>query len=814
MPGYPFQEIESKWQKYWDENKTFRATEDPATPKERRMYVLDMFPYPSSAGLHVGHPEGYTATDIYCRFLRMQGYSVLHPMGYDSFGLPAENYALQTGIHPRISTEVNIARFQRQIKSLGFSYDWTRRVSTHDSTYYRWTQWIFLKLWEKGLAYMAEVPVWFCPEMGTVLANEEIVPTPEGPRSERGNHPVERRPLRQWMLKITAYADRLLSGLDTLDWSESIKHMQRNWIGRSEGANVVFALAEGEGKVEVYTTRPDTLFGATYMVLAPEHELVAQITTAGQRAEVDAYVAQTRVKSDMERTELAKDKTGVFTGAFAVNPVSGGRIPVWISDYILVSYGTGAIMAVPGHDERDFAFATKFSLPIVEVVSRDGTPHELTEAFVEEGIAVNSGEFDGLGTAEFRTRITAWLEERGVGRKAVNYKLRDWVFSRQRYWGEPIPLVHCPSCGIVPVPESELPLTLPEVESYKPTGTGASPLAAIREWVNTSCPACSGPAKRETNTMPQWAGSCWYYLRYLDPANSSALAAWDKMEYWLPVNLYVGGAEHAVLHLLYSRFWHKFLYDIGVVPTDEPFQRLVNQGMILGEGGVKMSKSLGNVINPDDVVSEYGADSMRLYEMFMGPLEDSKPWSTQGITGIKRFLDRVWTLGERETTDAPMPDELRRVLHKTIKKVTNGTGSLAFNTAIAQMMILVNEAYRHEVLYSEMWEPFVLILAPYAPHLCEELWQELGHKGSLARERFPSYDEDLVTDAVVTVVFQINGKVRAKEDLPADLAEEELIAKAMANTRIQELTAGKEIVNSFAVPGKLVNIVVKDPAIS
>ncbi len=814
MPGYPFQEIEAKWQKHWDENKTFRATEDPATPKERRMYVLDMFPYPSSAGLHVGHPEGYTATDIYCRYLRMQGYSVLHPMGYDSFGLPAENYAIQTGIHPRISTEVNIARFQRQIKSLGFSYDWTRRVSTHDSTYYRWTQWIFLKLWEKGLAYMAEVPVWFCPEMGTVLANEEIVPTPEGPRSERGNHPVERRPLRQWMLKITAYADRLLSGLDTLDWSESIKHMQRNWIGRSEGANVVFALAEGEGKIEVYTTRPDTLFGATYMVLAPEHELVARITTADRRAEVDGYVAQTKVKSDMERTELAKDKTGVFTGAYAVNPVNGGRIPVWISDYILVSYGTGAIMAVPGHDERDFAFATKFGLPIVQVVSRDGTPHELTEAFVEEGIAVNSGEFDGLGTAEFKTRIAAWLEERGVGRKAVNYKLRDWVFSRQRYWGEPIPLVHCPSCGIVPVPESELPLTLPEVEGYKPTGTGESPLAAIREWVNTSCPECGGPAKRETNTMPQWAGSCWYYLRYLDPANSSALAAWDKMEYWLPVNLYVGGAEHAVLHLLYSRFWHKFLYDIGVVPTDEPFQRLVNQGMILGEGGVKMSKSLGNVINPDDVVSEYGADSMRLYEMFMGPLEDSKPWSTQGITGIKRFLDRVWTLGEREPTGAPMPDELRRVLHKTIKKVTNGTGSLAFNTAIAQMMILVNEAYKHEELYSEMWEPFVLILAPYAPHLCEELWQELGHKGSLAREQFPSYDEDLVTDAVVTVVFQINGKVRAKEDLPADLAEEELIAKAMANTRIQELTAGKEIVKSFAVPGKLVNIVVKDPAIS
>ncbi|MFW5811540.1 MAG: leucine--tRNA ligase, partial [Alkalispirochaetaceae bacterium] len=600
--SYPFETIEPKWQEYWEKNKTFKAVEDASIPKEKRRYVLDMFPYPSAAGLHVGHPEGYTATDIYCRYLRMQGYAVLHPMGFDSFGLPAEQYAIQTGTHPRTTTEENINRFREQIKSLGFSYDWDREVATHRPDYYKWTQWIFLKLHEQGLAYVDEIPVWYCEALGTVLANEEVISTPEGPRSERGNHPVERRPVRQWMLKITEYADRLLEGLEELDWPESIKIMQRNWIGRSVGANVYFDIVGHEKRLEVFTTRPDTLFGATYMVLAPEHPLVDEITTAAQLDEVHGYVEKTRFKSDLERTDLAKDKSGVFTGAYAVNPVNGREIPIWISDYILISYGTGAIMAVPGHDQRDWEFAEKFGLPIIKVVDNPENPgQDLGEVFTGEGIAVNSGEFDGTPTAEFKEKITSWLEERGRGKKSVNYKLRDWIFSRQRYWGEPIPLVECEDGRFYPIKEDELPLTLPEVESYKPRGTGESPLANEEEWVNTGCPVDPDkPGKRETNTMPQWAGSCWYYLRYLDPKNDKELAARDKIDYWMPVDLYVGGAEHAVLHLLYARFWHKVLYDIGVVNSDEPFMRLVNQGMILGEGGVKMSKSLGNVINPDD----------------------------------------------------------------------------------------------------------------------------------------------------------------------------------------------------------------------
>ena len=809
MSRYPFSEIDKKWQSYWEQNKTFKATEDESIPKEKRRYVLDMFPYPSAAGLHVGHPEGYTATDIYCRFLRMNGYAVLHPMGFDSFGLPAENYAIKTGTHPRATTEENIDRFRTQIKSLGFSYDWDREVSTHKADYYKWTQWIFLKLYERGLAYVAEVPVWYCEELGTVLANEEVLNTPEGPRSERGNHPVERRPLRQWMLKITEYADRLLEGLDSLDWPESIKAMQRNWIGRSEGANVQFPLVGHNGEIEVFTTRPDTLFGATYMVLAPEHPLVAEIATPEQKPQVDRYVEQAKLKSDLERTDLAKEKTGAFTGAYAVNPVNGKEIPVWISDYILLSYGTGAIMAVPGHDERDFEFAEKFDLPIIKVVADPNDPDaELEEAYTESGIAVNSGEFDGMKTAEFKRAITDWLAERGRGSKAVNYKLRDWIFSRQRYWGEPFPLKHCRDGSIEELSVAELPLVLPEVESYKPTGTGESPLAAVTEWVETTC-SDGKPARRETNTMPQWAGSCWYYLRYLDPKNDRELASREKIDYWMPVDLYVGGAEHAVLHLLYARFWHKVLYDIGVVNTDEPFMRLVNQGMILGEDGMRMSKSRGNVVNPDDIVREYGADALRVYEMFMGPLEAEKPWSTGSIAGVQRFLDRVWRASDWELSDAEPPEELVRVLHKTIKKVSEDTDALAFNTAIAQMMIFVNELYKENTLYRSVWEPFVLLLAPYAPHIAEELWERLGNDPSVSKQPWPSYDEALTRDEEVEVVVQINGKVRSKLQVPADLDKNELERRAKDIDRIKEMTEGKTIVKVITVPNKLVNIVAK-----
>jgi len=803
MTGYPFSAIEKKWQAYWAKNGTFRAVEDPAVPREKRKYILDMFPYPSAAGLHVGHPEGYFATDIYSRYLRMKGYQVIHPMGFDSFGLPAENYALKTGTHPRQSTEQNIERFTQQIKALGFSYDWERRISTCEPEYYRWTQWIFLKLWEKGLAYEAEVPINWCPSCLTGLANEEV----KDGLCERCGTPVTRRNLRQWILKITAYAERLLADLDKLDWSDSLKLMQRNWIGRSEGANVRFALENGGGEIEVYTTRPDTLFGATYMVLAPEHPLVARITTRPQKAAVEEYIAAAAMKSDLERTELAKEKTGVFTGASAINPVNGKKIPVWISDYILISYGTGAIMAVPGHDERDFEFAKKFGLPIIQVVSKDGTTYALEAAEPEDGVAVNSGEFDGLPTAEFKKKIIAWLQGKGIGASAVNYKIRDWIFSRQRYWGEPIPLVHCPKDGTVAVPYDELPLELPDVATYKPTGTGESPLAGITDWVNTRCPKCGGPAKRETNTMPQWAGSCWYFLRFLDPHNGKELASREKIDYWMPVDLYVGGAEHAVLHLLYARFWHKFLYDIGVVNTDEPFMRLINQGMILGEGGAKMSKSLGNVINPEDIISEYGADAMRVYEMFMGPLEVTKPWSTRGIVGVKRFLEKIWRIAELPIADAEPEEALTRLLMKTIKNVSGDTSRLEFNTAIAQMMIFINELSGMEQVPRKLWQPFVLLLAPYAPHLAEELWQKLGNAPSVSAQPWPQWVEALTVEDLVEVVFQINGKIRAKESLPAGLSEAETREKALANERIRQLLDGKEIRKVIVVPGKLVNVV-------
>ncbi len=854
MKKYPFKDIEAKWQQYWEDHKTFRVSEDPDYPPEKRTYVLDMFPYPSGAGLHVGHPEGYTATDIYSRYLRMNGHNVLHPMGFDSFGLAAESYAIQTGTHPRTSTEANIKNFRRQLKQLGFSYDWDREIATHTPEYYKWTQWIFLKLYERGLAYVDELPMWYCEELGTVLANEEVITTADGPRSERGMHPVERRSLRQWMLKITAYAERLLEDLEDLDWPESLKTMQRNWIGKSEGANVRFDIEGNRHSLEVYTTRPDTLFGTTYMVIAPEHHLVEQMVTPGQKKAVEAYIGDSALKSDLERTDLAKDKSGVFTGAHAINPVNDQRIPIWISDYILVSYGTGAIMAVPGHDQRDWEFAHKFQLPIKRVVAdkRDlvgmdqtelkNFPAEMTEVYTAKGISVNSGIITGLASDRAKDRIIAWLEEKGRGSRTVNYKLRDWIFSRQRYWGEPIPLVRDEKGSYTPLSRRELPLVLPEMESYKPSGTGESPLANVGEWVQTEVPGKPGvPGVRETNTMPQWAGSCWYYLRYIDPKNSESLADPEKIKYWMPVDLYVGGTEHAVLHLLYARFWHKVLYDIGVVNTIEPFQRLVNQGIITSfayqrkdttlvptdkvvetaEGTyvekatgeqvtrvvAKMSKSLKNVINPDDIIEKYGADSMRLYEMFMGPLEQSKPWSTQGLVGIHRFLDKVWKTAQKPINGEKADRRLIKTLHKTIKKVSADTDSLNFNTAISQMMIFINEASKFDKLNKDVWKCFVLLLSPYAPHLAEELWEQCGEKESLALASWPGYDESLTVDDQTTVVLQVNGKVRAKVELAADTPQDELERIARENGRIRELVQGKTVRKVIVIPGKLVNIV-------
>lgn len=838
MSRYPFKEIEEKWQKYWEDNKTFKATEDPSFPKEKRAYVLDMFPYPSGAGLHVGHPEGYTATDIYCRFLRMNGFNVLHPMGFDSFGLPAENYAIETGTPPKVTTERNIANFTRQIKSIGLSYDWDREVATHAVEYYRWTQWIFLQLYKKGLAYESQEPINWCPHCKTGLANEEVK---EG-RCERCGTQVTRRNIRQWVLKITDYAEALLRDLEELDWPESVKIMQRNWIGRSEGASVVFQLDGLKETLEVFTTRPDTLFGATYMVVSPEHPLISKITSASQKEAVEQYIKQASLKSDLERTDLAKDKTGVFSGTYAINPLTRTKIPVWIADYVLISYGTGAIMAVPAHDTRDWDFAKKFNLPIVEVLKSEVDVQE--QAWTEDGIHVNSGFLDGLNKADAIDKVTDYLSEKGIGHKTVNFKLRDWLFSRQRYWGEPIPLVHCKHCGIVPVPEDQLPLELPKVDKYEPTGTGEGPLAGIEEWVNTTCPVCGGPAKRETNTMPQWAGSCWYYLRYCDPHNDKAFVDPEKEKYWMPVNLYVGGVEHAVLHLLYSRFWHKVLFDLGLVSTSEPFHKLVNQGMITSyayqrpdkvlvpvdkvektEDGrflemetgteltqviAKMSKSLKNVINPDAIINEYGADSMRLYEMFMGPLQLSKPWSTTGISGIWRFLDRIWRLNEEHPrADIPVPADLEKLMHKSIKKITEDTRTLNFNTAISQMMVMVNEFYKLETLPRSAWTDFILLLSPYAPHLSEELWSLEGHKESLAYASWPVYEEHLTKDTEIEVVIQVNGKVRSKMTAEPGTDKETLIAMAKEDARIQTFLEGHQIVKEIVVPDKIVNLVVK-----
>ena len=801
--SYNHKEIEKKWQKYWAKNNCFNTLDDP---NKEKFYALDMFPYPSGQGLHVGHPEGYTATDILSRMKRAQGYNVLHPMGWDAFGLPAEQYALDTGNDPAEFTKKNIETFRRQINSLGFSYDWNREINTTDPEYYKWTQWIFTKLYEKGLAYEAEVAVNWVPELGTVISNEEVI---DG-KSERGGYDVVRRPMRQWMLKITAYADRLLEDLELVDWPESIKDMQRNWIGRSEGANVTFKVAGTEESFTVFTTRPDTLFGATYTVLAPELELVKKITTPEQTAAVEAYIEETSKKSDLNRTDLAKEKTGVFTGAYAINPVNGQEIPIWIGDYVLASYGTGAIMAVPAHDERDYEFAKTFGIDILPVIAGGDIT---TEAYTGDGPHINSDFLNGLNKAEAIAKMNEWLEENHVGKKEVSYRLRDWLFSRQRYWGEPIPVIHWEDGTTTTVPESELPLRLPVTSDIRPSGTGESPLANIDEWVNVVDPETGMKGKRETNTMPQWAGSSWYYLRFIDPHNKNEIADFEKLKRWLPVDIYIGGAEHAVLHLLYARFWHKFLYDIGVVPTKEPFQKLYNQGMILGENNEKMSKSRGNVVNPDDVVAKYGADTLRLYEMFMGPLDASIAWNENGLEGSRKFLDRVWRLivdeeGKMRDRITTINDgRLTKVYHQTVKKVTEDMANLHFNTAISQLMVFVNEANKVDALPYEYVEGFVQLLAPIAPHIGEELWQILGNEESLTYVPWPTYDEAALVEDEVEVVFQVNGKLRGKQNVARGVSKEELEQIAMNNEAVKEFIEGKTVRKVIAVPDKLVNIV-------
>ena len=906
MAEYPFQEIEKKWREYWEQNETFKTPGDQNKPK---YYILDMFPYPSGAGLHVGHPLGYIATDITARYKRLKGFNVLHPMGFDSFGLPAEQYAIKTGQHPAVTTKENIDRFKEQLAVLGFSYDWSKEVRTSEESYYRWTQWIFLKLFNSyydidknkacpideleipvglsveeqesyinrhRLAYQDEIMVNWCPALGTVLANEEVV----GGVSERGGHPVVRKPMRQWMLRITAYADRLKDDLEDLDWPESIKTSQRNWIGRSTGAEIDFKIKGFDLDLRVFTTRPDTLYGATYMVIAPEHPFVNQITTADQQSYVNAYVEQAAKKSDLERTDLDKSKTGVFTGAYAINPVNNEEIPIWISDYVLISYGTGAIMAVPGGDQRDFDFARKFDIPIIEVISPSGeASNELVEAYPGDGKMLNSGEYDGMDSKEFKTLIVEWLEKQGIGKTSINYKLRDWIFTRQRYWGEPIPVIHTEDGRTLPVDESDLPITLPEVESYTGTGEGDSPLAKVTDWVNITLPD-GKKAFRETNTMPQWAGSCWYYLRYIDPLNDQELVKKDLEKYWMNVDLYVGGAEHAVLHLLYARFWHKVLYDLGYISTKEPFQKLVNQGMIQGRSNFvyrikgenkyvsyglrkdyevtihnvdisivendildieafrksrgdvkdaefiledgkyicgweveKMSKSKYNVVNPDDIVEKYGADTMRMYEMFLGPLEQFKPWNTQGIDGVFKFLRRFWNLfhddqGSFSVSDEQPTDEELKILHKTIKKAEEDVENLSFNTSVSAFMICVNELMALKCNKREVLEPFILVVSPYAPHICEELWEKLGHSESISHSQFPQYEEKYIVEASHEYPVSVNGKMRAKMTFALDMPKEDIEKQVLASEVIQKWTEGKTPKKVIIVPKKIVNIVV------
>jgi len=841
---YPFDEFEPKWQAIWEERQLFHAPnpgEKDFDPSKSKFYVLDMFPYPSGAGLHVGHPEGYTATDIIARYKRLRGFNVLHPMGWDAFGLPAEQYAIKSGQHPAITTRENVAKFKNQLKRIGFSYDWQREINTTDPRYYKWTQWIFLKIYnswfnpatnkaepistysgknpdEVRLAYVADVPVNWCPELGTVLANEEVV---DG-KSEVGGFPVVRRPMRQWMLRITAYAERLLKELDGLDWPEGIKLLQRNWIGKSEGAEIDFKIDKSDQKIRVFTTRPDTLYGGTFLVLAPEHSLVDLIMTEEQWPAVREYRERTARKSDLERADLSKDKTGVFTGAYAINPANNEKIPIWIADYVLVGYGTGAIGGVPAHDERDLEFAKKFDLPVVVVVQPTGDNAAM--GFTGEGIAVNSSIIDGLTSAEAKRKITAWLEERGQGKRAINYKLRDWLFSRQRYWGEPFPIVweggSHRSLG-----ENELPLVPPPLEDYKPTGTAEPPLSKAKDWIRYS-----ERAIRETNVMPQWAGSCWYYLRFCDPNNDQRFAGEQAERYWMGgekpggVDLYVGGTEHAVLHLLYARFWQKVLFDLGYVSKPEPFQRLVNQGIILGEDNQKMSKSRGNIVNPDDVIDRYGADAFRCYEMFMGPLEQMKPWSMRGVEGVSRFLARVWRLfmTENQGGDWELSAKIeeiaankaqQKMTHATIKKVTEDIESFSFNTAISQMMIFVNAFTGAEAIPFSSTRAFLVLLSPFAPHIASELWEKLNGKftdahGDITEQSWPSYDQQLLVEDEVEIVLQINGKVRDRMKMPIVATDEEMKTAALSNPKIQERIAGKAVGNVIVVPKKLVNIVI------
>lgn len=795
---YDHQSIEKKWQKRWLEEKTFRCdTSDFSKPK---YYVLDMFPYPSGNGLHVGHPEGYTATDIIARKKRMEGYNVLHPMGWDAFGLPAEQFALQTGHHPAEFTKKNINHFREQIQSLGFSYDWDREISTADPSYYKWTQWIFTQLYKKGLAYVDEIPVNWCPELKTVLANEEVI---DG-KSERGGYPVIRKPMRQWVLKITAYAERLLKDLDEVDWPTSTKEMQRNWIGKSQGANVVFKIDGHDKEFTVFTTRCDTLFGATYCVMAPEHPFVSDITTSEQKEAVEAYQKLCQTKSDLERTDLNKDKTGVFTGAYAINPVNGKKVPIWISDYVLASYGTGAIMAVPAHDTRDYEFAKKFGIEIIPVLE-GGNIEE--EAFTGDGVHINSEWLNGLNKEEAIAKMIQWLEENKVGEAKVTYKLRDWLFSRQRYWGEPIPIVHMEDGTMRTVDVDELPLELPATTNFKPSDTGESPLAHCTDWLSVEIDGVKGT--RETNTMPQWAGSCWYYIRYIDPKNDKAIGDPKLLEHWLPVDLYVGGAEHAVLHLLYARFWHKVLYDCGVVKSKEPFQKLFHQGMILGSNGEKMSKSRGNVINPDEIVASHGADALRVYEMFMGPLEAALPWSTTGLDGTRKWLERVnrFYIEVAEFTEEN-DHRLDRVYHATVKKVTNDIDTLNFNTAISQMMIFINECYKTKTIYRPYAIGFLKMFACFAPHLGEELWATIfDQKDSITYEPWPTYDEAMLVDKTVTIVVQVNGKVRGKFEAAADAEEAKIQEQALQLENVQHQLEGKTVRKVIVVKGKVVNIV-------
>ena len=857
---YDFLSIEPRWQTFWEQEKTFRARDFEDKPT---YYILDMFPYPSGAGLHIGHPEGYTASDILARYKMARGFNVLHPMGWDAFGLPTEQYAVQTGTHPADTTRNNVARFIEQLKQLGFGFDWDREINTTDPDYYRWTQWIFLQLFKHGLAYVDEKPVWWCPALGTVLANEEII---DG-RSERGNHPVERRNLRQWVLRITAYADKLLDGLADLDWPDSTKRLQANWIGRSEGAEVHFGLPSlANERLTVFTTRPDTLYGVTFMVMAPEHPLVARLTTPEQLAEVNAYIEKARAKSDLDRTDLAKEKSGVFTGAFAINPVNGRQVPIWIADYVLMGYGTGAIMAVPGHDERDYAFASQFNIPIVKVIEKNHDERNgglVKLPYIGEGVLVHSDSHTGLPHRDAAQAITADLEARGLGKKAISFRLRDWLFSRQRYWGEPFPVLwvdrsdyerllalensalraNLPAEPVtfrhdghercaVPLPDDQLPLRLPEVDSYQPTGTGDSPLANATDWINVRLNLLTGEtaphtdprtqsgdwvdASRESNTMPQWAGSCWYYLRYLDPRNSDTLLDPKIEAYWGMPDFYIGGAEHAVLHLLYARFWHRFLHDIGVLKAPEPFRKLFHQGIILGEDGEKMSKSRGNVVNPETIIAQYGADTLRLYLMFLGPLEAMKPWNTQGIEGVHRFLKKTWRecVGpdgglSPKLDDQPEDPAILKALHETIRKVTEDTENLRFNTAISQMMIFINQAAKAPRINTSTLRTFVILLAPYAPHLGEELWSRLGGEGSVSGQPWPSFDPALLVEDIVKIMVQINGKLRGELLVAADTPAAELITLAKAQDKVVPHLEGKTIIKEIVVPGKIVNLVIK-----